>query len=568
MAFIKKRMKNLKVPEKLRIYRICMIVLIAFMGVVSVALTMLIDSKVREMTEQNSPSLSYVQKLNTLTSDYRLKQYQYLVASDKKTLDTCEEEMEALGEKIADISNAYSELITTETQQKEFDNAKEKWAFYEEESEEIIALGRSNEDEKAAKLMLGEMYDDYKEFENNLKKLEEHEGNQLEKNTKIAKIVFIFIFAMIIVVVGISVIISSILGKTISDMIIEPVVQIQKAVGSMRIGELSKTDVLVYESEDELGTVTRKLKESMNILYAYVAEICDEVRKMAAGDLTKSGDEITDFLGDFSEIKESLIYILKDFNSTLTEIQDASEHVASNAVEISKASQSLAEGTTEQAGVIEELTATVDTVVSLASDSAKATQNAYEEIRNAADMANVEKKKMAELITEMEHITEISKEIENIITDIEDIASQTNLLSLNASIEAARAGEAGKGFAVVAGQIGKLASDSAQSAVNTRNLINKTLTEIEKGNTIAVSTSESFNQIITNMQNFAQVAQRTTENANTQADALAQIGQGIEQLSGTIQNTAAASEENTAISISLSDKSEHLHELVSKFKLF
>ena len=94
------------------------------------------------------------------------------------------------------------------------------------------------------------------------------------------------------------------------------------------------------------------------------------------------------------------------------------------------------------------------------------------------------------------------------------------------------------------------------------------MTEIEKGNTIAVSTSESFNQIITNMQNFAEVAQKTTENANTQADALAQIGQGIEQLSGTIQNTAAASEENTAISISLSDKSEHLHELVSKFKLF
>ena len=99
------------------------------------------------------------------------------------------------------------------------------------------------------------------------------------------------------------------------------------------------------------------------------------------------------------------------------------------------------------------------------------------------------------LLTEMEHITEISKEIGNIITDIEDIASQTNLLALNASIEAARAGEAGKGFAVVADQIGKLAADSANSAVNTRELIDKTLVEIQKGNEITITTAEALTRL-------------------------------------------------------------------------
>ncbi len=121
---------------------------------------------------------------------------------------------------------------------------------------------------------------------------------------------------------------------------------------------------------------------------------------------------------------------------------------------------------------------------------------------------------------EMEHITEISKEIGNIITDIEDIASQTNLLSLNASIEAARAGEAGKGFAVVADQIGKLAADSAKSAVNTRDLIDKTLVEIEKGNTITRTTADAFNQIIADMESFAEIAQNTMEKANSQAESL------------------------------------------------
>ena len=134
---------------------------------------------------------------------------------------------------------------------------------------------------------------------------------------------------------------------------------------------------------------------------------------------------------------------------------------------------------------------------------------------------------MNDLLKEMEHITEISKEIGNIITDIEDIASQTNLLSLNASIEAARAGEAGRGFAVVADQIGKLAADSAKSAVNTRDLIDKTLVEIEKGNMITRTTAESFNQIIADMESFAELAENTMEKANSQAESLEQISREL-----------------------------------------
>ena len=204
----------------------------------------------------------------------------------------------------------------------------------------------------------------------------------------------------------------------------------------------------------------------------------------------------------------------------------------------------------------------------LAADTAKETQSASERIKASAGRANEEKEKMNELLAEMEHITEISKEIGNIITDIEDIASQTNLLSLNASIEAARAGEAGKGFAVVADQIGKLASDSAKSVVNTRDLIDKTLVEIEKGNAITSATAEAFNQIITEMESFAELAQNTMEKANSQAESLKQVGQGIDQLSGVVQGTAASSEENTAISVNLSEGAAKLHDRVNVFKLF
>jgi len=293
-----------------------------------------------------------------------------------------------------------------------------------------------------------------------------------------------------------------------------------------------------------------------------------EVKAIAQGNLTRNGDDITDFLGDFSELKTSLLYILKRFNSTLTEISNLAEQVSSNSSEVEKASKSLADGATEQAGVIEELNATIDTVVDLAADTAKVTQNASARVKASANKANEEKEKMNDLLKEMEHITEISKEIGNIITDIEDIASQTNLLSLNASIEAARAGEAGRGFAVVADQIGKLAADSAKSAVNTRDLIDKTLVEIEKGNTITRTTADAFNQIITDMESFAELAENTMEKANSQAESLEQIGQGIEQLSGVVQGNAASSEENTAISINLAEGAAKMRDRVNIFKLF
>ena len=172
------------------------------------------------------------------------------------------------------------------------------------------------------------------------------------------------------------------------------------------------------------------------------------------------------------------------------------------------ASKSLADGATEQAGVIEELNATIDTVVDLAADTAKETQDASARVKASANKANEEKEKMNELLTEMEHITEISKEID------------------------------------------------------------KTLVEIEKGNTITRTTADAFNQIIADMESFAELAQNTMEKANSQAESLEQIGQGIEQLSGVVQGNAASSQENSAISINLAEGAAKMHDHVNIFKLF
>ena len=572
MEKIKKRIANLKVEGKLKVYQITVLVMTLFLVLVALISTVVIRSNIEKITKVWSPSLEYLQDLETMTAKYRIKQYQHLVESDAAVMNSCEEEIKKLESQIQDTDAKLEAIMSANSKaqkgQDDYEVANAAWEKYRGASDEILQLSREGKQQEASKLMTGEVYEAYKSFSKKLTILRDKFQVELDQAKTMANVCTVIIF-IVIVAAGLAIaVVTTLIGRIITNSITEPVKQIDAAVASLRKGELSNVEMLTYESEDELGDTIRNLKEAMGILADYVSEISVEVKAIAQGDLTRNGDDITDFLGDFSELKTSLLYILKRFNSTLTEISNLAEQVSSNSSEVENASKSLADGATEQAGVIEELNATIDTVVDMAEDTAKETQNASARVKASANKANEEKEKMNELLTEMEHITEISKEIGNIITDIEDIASQTNLLSLNASIEAARAGEAGKGFAVVADQIGKLAADSAKSAVNTRDLIDKTLVEIEKGNTITRTTADAFNQIIADMESFAELAENTMEKANSQAESLEQIGQGIEQLSGVVQGNAASSEENTAISINLAEGAAKMHDRVNIFKLF
>ena len=177
------------------------------------------------------------------------------------------------------------------------------------------------------------------------------------------------------------------------------------------------------------------------------------------------------------------------------------------------------------------------------------------------------KKQMAQMREAMDKIQESSKQVVGVIKAIEDIASQTNLLSLNASIEAARAGEAGKGFAVVAGEIGGLADESADAVNTTRNLINVSLDEIEKGNTIVNDVIASLDNAVERVRIANGMIQETAQVADVQMKSIDQIRDGIRDMSQVVSDNSAMAEETSATSEELAAQSVTLNELVQKFEL-
>ncbi len=345
-----------------------------------------------------------------------------------------------------------------------------------------------------------------------------------------------------------------------------PLTECAKRIKLLANGDL-RTPVPQIQAENEIGVVAEATGTIVESLKIVIQDADGMLSEMAAGNFNVDTTMEKHYLGDFHGLLDSMRKLSNTMSGTLKNIQDVVGQVASGAGQMSEAAQNLAEGASDQAREIEKLQDTISTVTDMISDSAETLDKSYGQAKNYEKEALVSSREMAELTEAMGSISETSKQINNIIAEIEDIASQTNLLSLNAAIEAARAGEAGKGFAVVADQIRKLADDSAQSAIHTRELIEATLQEIGKGSQITDRTSASLQKVMEGMKILARAASDASEISKTESNEMSQINLGINQISSIVQNNSAAAQETSATSEELSAQATNMDELVGRFHL-
>ena len=441
------------------------------------------------------------------------------------------------------------------------DYVQQAIAYYDE----IIKLQKAGNKETALSKYMNEFGPMMTNVQNNFNAMDENTTAIADDTYHTGKVVNIIIMLVAILISIAALLITIRLSKIITELMTAPIHEIESAAKEMAEGSLNVD--ISYDSGDELGS----LAVSMNTMCHNIDQIVNDIgyvlAELSEGNFTVDSKNPGQYIGDYAPVLASMRTIRDTLSETLRHINESADQVAYGAVQLSESAQLLAEGATEQAGAVEELTASIIDVNAMSDDNAKGAESAYQKAFETGKKAEKSQDELSALTDAMENISDTSLEIRNIIGTIEDIASQTNLLALNASIEAARAGEAGRGFAVVADQIGKLATDSAQAAVNTRELIEKSMVEIQNGSKITEKTVESINDILVAMTEFAEITKNVSATSKEQAEMLKQVEVGIEQIAGVVQNNSASAEETSATSQELTSQSEMLKQQVERFQL-
>ena len=345
--------------------------------------------------------------------------------------------------------------------------------------------------------------------------------------------------------------------------VLAPILHITRQVQPLQEGKLDLA--LDHQTNDELGDLAGTLEKSMELIRGYIWDLNRIMEQMAKGNFNVK--TATAFIGEFRSIEESIDILTSNLSSTINSICQAQTQVSGNAEHLSSGAQNLAQGATEQASAVEELYATLDTLSRSAAENVKTAATAQDNARQTGEQVTISGQQMEQMVAAMKDITEASQQIEKIIATIEDIAFQTNILALNAAVEAARAGAAGKGFAVVADEVRNLASKSDEAAKATKGLIENSVQATGRGSRIVSEVSATLNRTLELVMQSNTAIGAIVEAVKNDAESIAQVTEGIGQISSVVQSNSASSEESAAVSAELFNQVQRMEEQTRRFKL-
>lgn len=405
----------------------------------------------------------------------------------------------------------------------------------------------------------------YNTFFNNVEESYDYEEYITEKSYSEENTICIVVGIISVIISIFSISLMIYFNKILKKMIINPIIELEIAAKSIAEGNL---DISInYKSKDEIGILAVSLTKVIKLFGNIITDIKYNMEEMADGNFTVHSKCQENYIGSYAPILESISRIKLSMNKTLKHIQESSYKVQSGAQNMSEGAQNLADTTTSQASTIDDLASkAVEFSLQVYEDSKRA-KSVNDNMQEVGDNAKMSHEQMNKVVDAMINIINTSKQIEMIIKSIEEIASQTNLLSLNASIEAARAGDAGKGFAVVANEIGKLASESAQAATNTKNLIQISIDEIENGNNIVQNTSVFLNNVLKSIMEIVKSVKEISNSTEHQALTMEEVSKVINQIAIATQENSAIAEESSTVSEELFTQVEGLNTLIGKFKI-
>ena len=550
-----KKLKELKIKQKLAGSFITMIILILILSFISVfAMNRLVNTEAEMqgrmdslpvLTEvmQDSLSIQSVGNAAVLNGN-NASEYQELT----KRLDTY----------TADYKTKHAALMqtvkTAEWQEKL--NAAEKLYenSYEPKLKQAVEAAQGAGSTSSASSLLKEastvgdqILNTYQQF---MSVRQQNSKTSYDENTAETRIIFI----VILIIAAFSLVVAVTLEVRITKSISKPLNELSDSAVQLSYGNLKARSN--YISEDEIGVASAALNDSFASLQDVVSEVSQILEDISKGKCDHT--EVRTYKGDFALISKALNIILNNLNEIFTSINESAAQVESGSSEVANGAQALAQGATEQASSVEELSSQIEEVSKKVQENSTGITAIASEMNSAASQAETGNEQMNEMLTAMNNIATSSEEIGKIIKVIDNIAFQTNILALNASVEAARAGAAGKGFAVVAEEVRNLASRSADAAKQTSVLIASSTGKVQDGLTLADNTAKALSEIAESIQTI-NTKINDIENASTaQATAISQINLGVEQVSAVIQTNSATAQQSAAASEELSKQAENL----------
>ncbi|MFQ9614134.1 MAG: methyl-accepting chemotaxis protein [Clostridium butyricum] len=476
----------------------------------------------------------------------------------KEDIEKCNEDINLL------LQNIDKENVQNDKEQELINNIKSDIESYEQVKDRIIELGMNNKTAQASQLLRGQgnpAMDLLTVDISELLSIKIEQCNLLINRLNRLRIIFVMI---ILATIALSVIFAMKSSKYLSDVIGNPIIKMSKIAKRICDGHL---DVEIQcESNDEIGELAQSFSKMVIAIKSYISEISSILGDISNGNLNCSIEE--EYKGNFIEIRKSLENIIRSLNDIFENIGQATIDVKANSEKAAEMAELLSDGSKNEKDAVRELCVSIDQInkqVNKNADNAIDTSTITNALAENIDNSNI---MMDKVIKAMEDIEDCSNSITSIMNTINDIAERTNLLALNAAIEAARAGDLGSGFAVVADEVKSLASQSADAARETNNIVNESIKAVNNGKLLVYNTANTLNESLKNIKKTRELSEYITDSSKEQYESIAIVNERIKKITETINRTVEVAENSAISSEELKSQSSKLEMMINKFKHF